>query len=577
MSLSKNRRRSQLTLSALLLCGAALSGCALGDSTSTGADDGLRLMAGPSESPMSLAALGFDTAQLSASRTPLYLSGSMNASVFDGAGAVRVMLSQLAPAYRLAADTSFAVASEQSDEVGNRYLRLRQLHAGVPVVDGEVVVQADKSGSILAVIGELKPELRVSVPEGSANPTTGSQAIKSALASVAKLGTLRFHDAPSLAIVAPESAPDSAVQLAYRALVEYVGDEGMALEEIFVSVQTGEILSQRSHIHRALNRSLYTLGGNCIGSAMGTLPGTSKRKEGDPASGDTGVDNVYGQQSDTYYFYKHMFGRDSYDDKGAGMVATVNVQFPSGFSCSPNNAAWLGTPYFQMAYGKGDGKVLLDLTLGLDVTAHEITHAVTSTTSNLTYQNESGALNEAMSDIMGSGVEAWVASGGTDAGNPAMLKHSADTWLLGKEVAGPMLPGGSLRFMDNPTKDGQSKDFYAERIMPGGTDRGGVHLNSGMPNLVHVLLTQGGKHPRAKTTVEVPAIGLGKSLQIFYLSNNKLLTASATFETARYATAQAARTLYGRCAPEVIATGRAWDAIGVPGLIQPCVRPPSHF
>ena len=119
--------------------------------------------------------------------------------------------------------------------------------------------------------------------------------------------------------------------------------------------------------------------------------------------------------------------------------------------------------------------------------------------------------------------------------------------------------------------------FYAERIMPGGTDRGGVHLNSGMPNLVHVLLTQGGKHPRSKTTVEVPAIGLGKSLQIFYLSNSKLLTASATFETARYATAQAARTLYGRCAPEVIATGRAWDAIGVPGLIQPCVRPPSHF
>ena len=115
MSLSKNRRRSQLTLSALLLCGAALSGCALGDSTSTGADDGLRLMAGPSESPMSLAALGFDTAQLSASRTPLYLSGSMNASVFDGASAVRVMLSQLAPAYRLAADTRFAVACELSD------------------------------------------------------------------------------------------------------------------------------------------------------------------------------------------------------------------------------------------------------------------------------------------------------------------------------------------------------------------------------------------------------------------------------------------------------------------------------
>ena len=188
---------------------------------------------------------------------------------------------------------------------------------------------------------------------------------------MAKFGSLRFHEAPSLAIVAPESTPDSAVRLAYRALVEYVGNEGMALEEIFVSVQTGEILSQRSHIHRALTRSLYTLGGNCIGTAMGMLPGTAKRKEGEPASGDTGVDNVYGHESDTYYFSKLLFGRDSYDDKGAKMVATVNVKFPSGFSCSPNNAAWLGSPYFQMAYGQGDGMVLLDLTLGLDVTAHE--------------------------------------------------------------------------------------------------------------------------------------------------------------------------------------------------------------
>ena len=202
---------------------------------------------------------------------------------------------------------------------------------------------------------------------------------------------------------------------------------GMEPAEVFVSVATGEVVSQRTHIHRALDRTLYTLGGNCIGTAMGMLPGTKVRKEGDPTSTDTDANNVYDQQSSTYYFYKHLFNRDSYDDKGAGMIATVNVQFPAGFSCSPNNAAWLGSPYFQMAYGKGDGMVLLNLTLGLDVTAHEITHAVTSTTSNLTYQNESGALNEGMSDIMGSGVEAWVASGGTAMGNPAMFKHSADT------------------------------------------------------------------------------------------------------------------------------------------------------
>ena len=576
MPRSMNRRPSQLTMSALLLSGAVLSGCAFGDGTSTGSDDGLKILAGPTEAPKSLAALGFDTAPLSASRTPLYLSGRMEAAVFDGNGAAQTLLSRLAPAYRLAAETSFAVLSDTTDEAGLRYLRLQQRHAGVPVVDGEVVVQADRDGAVLAVLGELKPDLRFEIPAAAKLPTTGSQAIKRALAPSAKLGTLRFHDAPSLAVVAPENQLNAPVELAYRALVEYVGSDGMELEEIFVSVQTGEVLAQRSHIHRALNRSIHTLAGACIGLG-GTLPGTLVRKEGDPKTTDTGANNVYDQQSSTYFFYKLLFGRDSYDDKGAKMVATVNVKFPSGFSCSPNNAAWLGSPYFQMAYGQGDGMVLLDLTLGLDVTAHEITHAVTSTTSNLTYKNESGALNEAMSDIMGSGVEAWVASGGSEAGNPAMFKHSAETWLLGKEVAGPKLPGGSLRFMDNPTKDGQSKDFYSERILPGGTDNGGVHLNSGMPNLVHVLLTQGGKHPRGKTTVEVPAIGIEKSLRIFYLANNKLLPAGATFEVARYAMTQAAQTLFGRCGTEMVAVNRAWDSVGAPGLWQPCVRPPSRF
>lgn len=573
MSFPKNRRRSQLTLSALLLPFAVLSGCASGDGTARG-NDGVAVQP---ETPVALSSLGFDTARLNASKTPLFLSGRMDAAVLDGPSASAVMLSRLAASYRLSADTSFQVVSEQTDENGLHYIRLGQVHAGIPVVDGEVIFQSERTGAVLAVIGELKPDVRVVVPAAAKTPTAGTQAIRRALAPVAKEGTLRFHGSPSLALVAPDTQPSDPVQLVHRALVEYVGDDGMELADIFVSVETGEVVSQRTHIHRALSRSLYTLGGNCIGTAMGTLPGMSMRNEGDPKSTDTDVNNVYDQQSSTYYFYKYLLNRDSYDDKGAKMVATVNLQFPAGFSCSPNNAAWLGTPYFQMAYGKGDGMVLLNLTLGLDVTAHEITHAVTSTTSNLTYQNESGALNEGMSDIMGSGVEAWVESGGTDMGSPATFKHSADTWLLGKEVAGPKLPGGSLRFMDNPTKDGQSKDWYAERIMPGGTDRGGVHLNSGMPNLVHVLMTQGGTHPRGKSTVQVNAIGIENSLRIFYLTNSKLLTAGATFEQARYAMAQAAQTLYGRCTKEVYSVQKAWDAVGVPGVWQPCVRPPSHF
>ena len=57
------------------------------------------------------------------------------------------------------------------------------------------------------------------------------------------------------------------------------------------------------------------------------------------------------------------------------------------------------------------------------------------------------------------------------------------------------------------------KQPYTGPVLPGGVDNGGVHLNSGLLNLVHVLLSDGGKHPRSKTTVQVPKIGIEKALK----------------------------------------------------------------
>ena len=61
---------------------------------------------------------------------------------------------------------------------------------------------------------------------------------------------------------------------------------------------------------------------------------------------------------------------------------------------------------------------LTALARGLDVTAHELTHAVTENESNLVYSGESGGLNEAMSDIHGITAQAWKRSGGSAVGNP---------------------------------------------------------------------------------------------------------------------------------------------------------------
>jgi Zn-dependent metalloprotease len=230
-----------------------------------------------------------------------------------------------------------------------------------------------------------------------------------------------------------------------------------------------------------------------------------------------------------------------------------------------------------MVYGDGDGKMFLDLSLALDVTAHELTHAVTSKTSALVYKDESGALNEAMSDIFGATTSAWVESGGSAAGSPATVTPTAETWKIGAKAAGPTLMGGALRFMNNPTADKQSKDNYAERFLPGSSDNGGVHSNSGIANLTYYLLSEGGRHPRNKTATVVPGIGLDKAQRIFYQTNTKLLVSSATFQVARFSSAQAATNLYGRCSREWQSVHMAWDAVGVPGKWSLCVEPPSSF
>lgn len=530
---------------------------------------GLQLPAGPSAGAATLGQLGFHTAQLGQAGTPMYLSGHVPAAIHSSQGASEAVLSNLATAYRLSAMTSFAVLSDEkddSDPAGRRFIKLQQVHAGVPVVGGEIVVQAESDGAIGAVLGELVPELRIYPALPAAAPLTGEEALRRGLQGLAHAGSVEIVEPPALRVYALEGEP----QLTYRALVSYIGDSGFASEEIFVSPRDGKVVARLSRVYTALARTVYTLR-SCL-AGTGSLPGTRNRGEGEPTVMDSTVNNVYDHGGSTYWFYKHFFNRDSYDNKGAPLRSSVHVTFFGGASCSPNNAAWIAAAS-QMVYGDGDNMILKDLSLGLDVTAHEITHAVTSSTSNLAYLNESGALNEGMSDVFGSGAHAWKESGGSDLGNPAAVTDTADTWLLGKEVAGPKLPGGSLRFMDNPTKDGQSKDYYPERVMPGSIDNGGVHLNSGLLNLVHVLLSDGGKHPRSKTTVEVPKIGIEKSLRILYLTNTKLLTSSATFQLARYASAQAAENLYGRCSPEWLSVHRAWDAVAVPGSWALCVKP----
>lgn len=134
-----------------------------------------------------------------------------------------------------------------------------------------------------------------------------------------------------------------------------------------------------------------------------------------------------------YDFYKNLFNRNSIDNNGMSIISTVH--YGSGY----NNAFWDGT---QMVYGDGDGSQFTYLSGDLDVVGHEMTHGVVSSTANLNYQNQSGALNESLSDIFGVLIETYdkynVKSGGT-------WTFNSNDWIVGNEVYTPGTSRGCFK------------------------------------------------------------------------------------------------------------------------------------
>ncbi|MDI3564646.1 M4 family metallopeptidase [Bradyrhizobium sp. Arg816] len=210
---------------------------------------------------------------------------------------------------------------------------------------------------------------------------------------------------------------------------------------------------------------------------------TVARTEDGAKSKDNTVNRAFEGLGDTREFYQQILDRDSID--GRGMRLNGFVHYGDAF----NNAFWDGT---QMVFGDGDGVLFTDFTKSIDVIAHELTHGVTEMTAGLVYHNQSGALNESVSDVFGSLVKQWT------------LKQTANQadWLIGAEVFTPDIGADALRSMkdpgkafNNPTlgKDPQPDHMRKYVNLPDTDDgdNGGVHINSGIPNKAFFLTATG--------------------------------------------------------------------------------------
>ncbi|HYI08790.1 MAG TPA: M4 family metallopeptidase [Thermoanaerobaculia bacterium] len=424
------------------------------------------------------------------------------------------------------------------DDLGQTHVRLQERLHGRPVIGAEYIVHADADGNVFAANGRFAPGRKL--PREAT--VDGWSAIQRA-AEQAGISNGAYEAWPELVYVVNDRGN---AFLAWSVKTAYVSEQGEELDILYADATSGDLVLRAPQIHRARNRNTYN------GNNGSSLPGTLILTETTGSTTDAVISTAHTHAGTSYDYYKNVHNRDSYNNAGAQIKTTVHHQV--GY----NNAFWNGS---QLVYGDGDGVQFLNLGNALDVGAHELTHAVTTYSANLTYSNESGALNEATSDIMAAAVEAWKDGA-----------VSSDTWKVGEDITTPGTAGDALRYMNDPIADGSSYDYYPTRYTGSG-DYGGVHLNSGIANLAFKLMVTGGTHPRGKTTVNVPALSgtaltsIDMGAKIWYRALTVYMTSSTNFSGARTATANAATDLYGATA--AAAVHKAWDAVGAPGGTPP--------
>ncbi|MFD2167161.1 M4 family metallopeptidase [Thalassotalea euphylliae] len=427
-------------------------------------------------------------------------------------------------------DTELTLVQTNQDKLGSSHSIFKQNYKGIPVFAGELRAHFNRNGEMIAVNGNFIADIKVTTKP----VITSEQAANIAFRKVEqdptkdvvtdqrnkeeKLGTPEALFSNSVTLMVFRAGLIKGTpgrdHLTYE--VEVVNSVGNVREFVYVDAINGDIVDQITGIHDALDRRAFDAeGAPHPGPNYDTNPFWV---EGDPLpTSSTEADNMIYASAETYSLFDLAFGRDSFD--GAG--ATMDAIFNRGDSCP--NASWNGV-YISFCPG-----VTSD-----DVTAHEWAHAYTQYTNNLIYQWQSGALNEAYSDIWGEVVD--LLNGRDDLNAPDSLRSdgscsiqgngtpSVDNsvrWLMGEDTSGF---GGAIRDMWNPTCYGHPGKVTDNEYWCGTGDNGGVHINSGVPNHAFALMVDGGTY----NGVTAAGLGLVKSAHIHWAAQN-ILTPSSNF------------------------------------------------
>ncbi|ARI76377.1 M4 family metallopeptidase [Halobacillus mangrovi] len=476
-----------------------------------------------------------------------------------------------------APEESLDAAEVKKDQLGMTHVKLQQKKNGVPVDGHAITVHYSSDNRVQAVSGQFNESVEDSSISTEAS-LSKEESLKKAKAAVKAPKELPYEPSSELVIY----PFDDENHLAYKVNVTFMGEQP-GNWFVYVDANSGEVIDQYNAImhadgyqsstgaglgvlgdHRQLHISHQNDKSFKDGTKFYLLDQTHENLDGiytydfknswaynqlpgelfqsnDAAFTDDydrpAVDAHYNSE-EVYDYFLEEHDRNSIDGEGMPIISSVH------FGEDYNNAFWNGR---QMTYGDGDGEFFIPLSAGLDVAAHEMTHGVTTHSAGLKYEFQSGALNEAFSDIFGALVD-------------------EEDWEVGEDImAEEAVASGreSLRSLSNPSKYpvgsayveyGDGNGMYPSHMdeyydLPLDLDNGGVHINSSIIN--HAAYITGEQ------------IGKEKLGQIYYRALTVYLAPESDFSYAREVLIQSAVDLYGEGSEEALATEDGFNKVGI--------------
>ena len=481
----------------------------------------------------------------------------------------------------LATAEDMVLREETSSHGTSRTLRYGQSYHGVPI-EGATMILHEKDGVVTYANGMVIQNFyrpftpTVQKDEAVATAIINTRATKYAwenesleqdLKSVRNDEKATYYPTPKLIFFDPEFSSDARnYRLTYEVSVFSI--EPLATHVFYIDATTGEVVkslkkNQNANVEvqaktryngiqtitvDSVSPTQFVLRENSRGIGNGiytrSLHNTGSMIDFDPnqAVDVVEADNFFDTDSvanaahfgaeKTYDFYYEKFGRNSIDNNGLQLLSYVHL------GQNVENAMWTSGAMF---YGDGVGGYQFTF---LSVCGHEITHGLTENTANLYYEYESGALNEAFSDMFGTSI----------------AYYASDTlkWTIGDELGTP------FRDMSNPKAYQNADTYHGQYWVTGSDDNGGVHSNSGPANFWFYLLCEGGEGTNDKGAYyKVTPIGIGKADSLIFYTLTENLTETSDYHETYELSLLVAAELFGECSPEYLSVAEAWWAIGV--------------